>query len=44
MSFYLFYDQRMYFVTTETGSGLARVIVEEVNPPEPDSLEPSEEA
>lgn len=43
MSFYLSHDQKIYFVKTIVGAGLARVIVEEVNPPEPDSLEPSED-
>lgn len=43
MSFEFTRNGRCYRVHSETGSGLARVVVEEVTTPEPDSLEPSEE-
>lgn len=44
MSFEFTRNGHVYRVHSEIGIGLAKVVVEEVNPPEPDSLEPSEDA
>lgn len=44
MSFEFTQDGRTYRVHSVTGSGLAKVVVEEINPPAPEALEPSEDA
>lgn len=44
MSFEFTQDGRVYRVHSETGAGLAKVVVEELNPPAPSALEPSEDA
>lgn len=43
MQFEFTEDGKVYRVSTEVGSGLAKVVVEEINPPAQPALEPSEE-
>lgn len=43
MSFEFTLDGYVYRVYTEVGTGRAKVVVKELNPPAPEALEPSEE-
>lgn len=44
MQFEFTEDGKVYRVSTEVGNGLAKVVVKELNPPEREALEPSEDA